>query len=657
MITIHTIKYPHLFSPIVLGDTLFRNRLFAAPTGYQNLNGDGYLNDGATAYYERKAMGGAASVATFEGIVDRELGKGGDTHICLDTPNIDRGLSRIAHGIKSYGAVASLELQHTGMFANRDLSFFGASSKGIAYGPVERELDERIIRPMDEEIIDRTIKKFAAGAVLAKRVGFGMVTIHAGHGWLLHQFLSPTTNTRNDKWGGPGIENRARLVIAVCDAIRREVGHGFPIEIRISGSECYEGGYDIDEGIAIAKQLDGHVNLIHVSAGVHEVEEVFAISHPSMFLEDGCNVKYAAEIKKHVKTPVATVGALSDPELMEEIIASGKADVVEMARQMLADPDFPNKVRSGNESKAIRCMRCLSCFTSELIYGEPYCALNPETGRELEVKYAVPPAMKKKVLVVGGGVGGMQAALTCKARGHEVILCEKNDRLGGVLRCEEKVYFKKNLDFYLNLQAKSIEDSDIDLRLKTEVTPEYAQEINADVIIAAIGSQPIKPPIPGIDGTNVISAQEAYTAVDKIGENVVIIGAGLVGIELGLHLISKGKKIQIAEMTDHISDGGNFLHIIGLKTEIKKQGLEIEFNMKAKEIKEDKVVCESSDGERILEADTIIYAVGQKPLREEALSMSFCAPEFYQIGDCLTPRNITSATSEAYMIARNIGRF
>ena len=653
----NTIRYQHLFSPIVLGNTLFRNRIFASPTGYQNLNGDGYLNDGATAYYERKAMGGAASVATFEGIVDGEIGKGGATHICLDTPNIDRGLSRIAHGIKSYGAVASLELQHTGMFANRDLSFFGASPKGIAYGPVECELDGRIIRPMEEEIINRTIKKFAAGAALAKRVGFGMVTVHAGHGWLLHQFLSPITNTRKDKWGGPSIENRARLVIAVCDAIRKEVGPGFPIEIRMSGSECYDRGYDLDEGIAIAKQLDGHVDLIHVSAGNHEVEEVFAVTHPSMFLEDGCNVKYAAEIKKHVKTPVATVGALSDPELMEEIIASGKADVVEMARQLFVDPDFPNKVRSGNELKARRCMRCLSCFSSQLKYGEPYCALNPETGRELEVKYAIPAAVKKKVLVIGGGVGGMQAALTCKARGHEVILCEKSDRLGGILRCEEEVYFKKNLDYYLNQQAKAIEDSDIDLRLNTEVTPEYAQEVNADVIIAAIGAQPVKPSIPDIDGTNVMSAQKAYNAMDKIGENVVIIGAGLVGVELGLHLISKGKKVKIVEMTDHISDGGNFLHILGLKTEIKKQGLEIEFNTKAAEIKEDKVVCESSDGEKILKADTAVYAVGQKPLREEATSLSFCAPEFYQIGDCVTPRNITSATSEAYMIARNIGRF
>lgn len=652
-------KYPHLFTPITLGNTLFRNRIFASPTGYQNNNGDGYLGDGsgAAAYYERKAMGGAASVTTFEGIVDGELGKGGRTHICLDTPGIHVNLSKIAHAVKGYGAVASLELAHTGMFANRDLSFFGANSQGIAYGPVECEVAGRIIRPFDDEMFERTVRKFAEGAALAKRCGFGMVTVHAGHGWMLHQFLSPKTNTRTDKWGGPDIENRARLTVAVCDSIRKAVGPGFPIEIRISGSECYEGGFGLDEGIAIAKQLEGHVDLIHVSAGNHEVEEVFSVTHPSMFLEDGVNVKYAAEIKKHVKTPVATVGALNDPELMEEIIASGQADVVEMARQLLADPDFPNKVRTGNADKAKKCMRCLSCFSSELTWGEPYCAINPETGRELEMKYDIPPAIKKKVLVVGGGVGGMQAALTCSNRGHEVILCEKSTRLGGVLRCEEDVIFKKPLDYYLNQQEKAITDAKIDLRLNTAVTSEYAQEVNADVIIAAIGALPVKPRIAGIDGANVMSAQVAYASIDKIGQQVVILGAGLVGIELGLHLISKGKNVRVVEMLDHINDGGNFLHILGLKVEINKRGLQVDFNTKAKEIHENGVICETAEGEKVFEADTIIYAIGQKPSREEAITMNCSAPEFYQIGDCIEPRNITSATTEAFMISRNIGRF
>ena len=651
-------KYPHLFQPIQLGNVLFRNRIFASPTGYQNVNGDGYLNDGAAAYYGRRAKGGAASVATFEGIVDGEFGRGGATQICMDTPNIDRGLSRIAYEIRGYGAVATMELQHAGMFANRDLSFFGASSKGIAYGPVECECDGRHILPMTEEIIERTIRKYADAAALAQKCGFGMVLVHAGHGWMLHQFLSPLTNTRKDQWGGPDIENRARLLIAICDAIHKRCGAGFPIEVRISGSECYDGGFGIENGIAVAKQLEGHCQLIHVSAGNHEVEEVFSVTHPSMFLQDGCNVKYAAEIKKHVKTPVAAIGALSDPELMEEILASGQADIVEMGREFMADPDFPLKIRTGQEDKARRCLRCLSCFSSELTNGEPYCAINPESGRELEMKYALPEAkVKKKVLVAGGGIGGMQAALTCADRGHHVILCEKTDRLGGVLRCEEKVSFKKNLDYYLNQQAKAVmEHPSIEVRMHTAVTPELAEEIHADVLIAAIGAEAARPPIQGIDGSHVISAQDAYIHPEQLGEKIVIMGAGLVGVELGLHLKELGKNVEIVEMTDHVNDGGNFLHMLGLKTEIKKRGLEIHFETTVKEICSDRVICRQGENTLELSADSVIYAVGQRPRREEAIALNYCAPEVYFLGDCVTPKNITEANSTAYIIARNIGR-
>lgn len=652
------LKYPHLFSPIVLGNTLFRNRIFASPTGYQNLNGDGYLNDGATAYYERKAKGGAASVATFEGVVDGELGKGGATHICLDTPQIDRGLSRIAYAVKSHGAVASLELQHTGMFANRDLAMFGGSSKGLAYGPVEMELNGRSILPMTEEILERTIKKYAQGAALAKRCGYGMVTVHAGHGWLLHQFLSPITNTRRDQWGGSSVENRSRLVVEICKAIRKEVGSGFPIEIRISGSECYDGGFDLDEGVAIAKQLDDHVNLIHVSAGNHEVAEVFAVTHPSMFMPHGCNVQYAAEIKKHVKTPVATIGALSDPELMEEIIASGQADVVQMARQLLADPDFPNKIRSGQEEKVKTCMRCLSCFTNELTVGEPYCAINPETGRELEMKFSIPSAKPKNVLIIGGGVGGMETALTCGDRGHKVTLLEKSSRLGGVLRCESEVSFKKNLDVYLNRQEKRVlNHPNISVLLDTEWTPDEALQHDPDVIIAALGARPVIPEIPGKNTLLGMSAQDAYTSLDQLGQKVVVLGAGLVGVELGLHLQEHGKDVTLIELADRVNDGGNFLHMLGLQTELDRRNLPIHFETIAKEITPEGVLCSTSEGDRFFPADAIIYAVGQKAHREQSIAFHSCAPEFHMIGDCIQPRNITDATSEAFMIARNLGRF
>ena len=652
-----TFKYPNLFKPIKLGNTLFRNRIFASPTGYQNMTGNNILPEGAEAYYERKALGGAASVASCELIVDGELGRGGANHVCLDDPSAINPLCRIANAVAKHGAIANAELQHTGMYANRDLSFFGGEAKGLAYGPVEFELDGRIVKEMPEDIIEHTIAKYAQAARIAKQCGFGMILIHAGHGWLLHQFLSPQLNTRKDKWGGAPVENRARLLLSVCDAVRKEVGAGFPIEVRISGSECYDGGFGLDDGIAFAKQLDGHCDLIHVSAGSHEVDEVFSVTHPSMFLEDGCNVKYAAEIKKHVKTPVATIGALGDPELMEDIIASGKADVVEMARSLLADPDLPIKIRTGREQKIKPCMRCLACFSSELSVGEPYCAVNPETGRELEMKYDFPKVIKsKKVLIVGGGIAGMEAALTCMRRGHEVVLCEKSDTLGGAIRCEKNVPFKQKLDLYLNRQERDVKNSAIDLRMNTEVTPEFAKSIGADVIIACTGAKPIKPGISGIDGKNVLGAEYAYVHPEEVGNNVAILGAGLVGLELAVYLSMIGRKVTIVEMMDRMNDGGNFLHMPGLTRELRKYQVDVNLNTKATDIKENGVSCETADGEKFFTADTVIYAVGQAPLMEEASSLAFCAPEFYQIGDCLGAKNITNATSSAFAIARDIGR-
>ncbi len=648
------IQYPNLFKPIKIAGTTFKNRIFSSPTGHQALTPEGYSTPDVAAYYERKAIGGAAAVTVGECIVDDKIGRGGPHHIVLDDPLANQTLCRLTNGIIRRGAVASAELQHAGMYANRNLSFKGAASKGIAYGPVECELDGRRILPMTEEIIEHTIEAFANGALFAKQCGFGMVTVHAGHGWLLSQFLSPFVNTRTDKWGG-SVENRARLAIMIADAIHQKCGRNFPVEMRISGSEAHAAGYGLDEGIAIAKMLDGHVDLIHVSAGSHEVREVFTVTHPSMFLEDGVNVKYAAEIKKHVKAPVATVGALSDPELMEEIIASGRADVVEIARGLIAEPDLPNKARTGRTDEIKKCLRCLACFSTLIAQGHFYCAINPETSRELECRYALPVRDKKTVLIAGGGIGGMQAALTAADRGHHVILCEKTDRLGGTLRCEENVSFKKKLDDYIEGQVRALGKAAVDIRLNTPVTPAFAEAIAPDVIIAALGARPVKPPVPGIDGNNVLSAEAVYYNPEKAGQRVAILGGGLVGIELGIHLAQLGRQVDIIEMMPELNDGGNFLHMIGLEVQIKKYSIGIHLNTKAVEISEKGVMTEGPEGKQLLEADTVVYAVGQSPLTDEADALSACAPEFHKIGDCVVPKNIMSATSAAYTIARDIG--
>ena len=648
----NNLKYPHLFSPITLAGTLFRNRIFASPTGTAYMTSRHYPIQETNAYYERKAIGGAASVCVGDAVVCSKHGRFNNGHITLDDPGGLSALSRLSDSITRHGAVAAIELSHSGSHARTS-----AEEGNQLYGPMEyiTEAGYRV-EAMSEEKIYEVVEKFAKAAQWAKQCGFGMVTIHGGHGWLITEFMSPVSNRRTDKWGGTP-ENRCRLAVEICKAVRRAVGPNYPIEMRISGSECHPAGYDIDEGIAIAKQLDGHLDLIHVSAGSHEVWDVFTITHPDMFLPDGVNVKYAAEIKKHVKTAVATVGALADPELMEEIIATGKADVVEVARGLISDPDLPIKARTGREKEINKCMRCLSCFSNHITKGQFICAINPVIGREIEAKWTIQPAAKKKILIAGGGIAGMQAAITAAQRGHDVILCEKTDKLGGVLNCEHAVPFKKLLSEYIERQARGVKDAGVDVRMHTEVTPELVESIAPDVVIASLGSRAIVPDIPGISGENVFSSEDIYYDPSRAGQRVVILGGGLVGTELAIYLAGMGREVQIIEMAPTLGDGGNMLQGLAIRLDLARKNVKVELSVTAREINEKGLIGEGAEGMTLYEADTIIYAAGQMPLREEADALRYTAPEFHQIGDCLTPKNIAAATQIAYNTARNIGRF
>ena len=507
-------RYPHLFSAIRLGDTVFRNRLFAAPVGYEHLSSKNYPLDETIAFYERRAVGGAATVNVGSAVPDSRRGCIGLSNLYLDDPTSLPSIYRLASAIYRHGAVAAIELQHSGansyLSAARGTQIYGAVDGTNALG--------HFVPAMPEEVIEETIEAYGNAAAFAKFCGFGMVTIHAGHGWLLSQFLDPAVNDRKDQWGG-SLANRCRFALAIVDRIKHKCGRGFPVDIRISGAMCYEGGYGIDEGVAIAKQFDGKVDLIHVSVGSHEVAEVFTVTHPSMFLPDGPNVQFAAEVKKHVTTPVGAVGALGDAGLMEEVIASGKADVVLAARALMADPDFPRKARAGKADEIRPCIRCFECFAGITTKRQYRCAVNPEIGFEQDTRHALPAASRKRVLVAGGGVAGMQAALTAAGRGHEVILCEKSDRLGGVLRCEDEVPFKRLLRQYMDYQRGMLLRAPVEVRLDAAVTPGRAAATGADVIIAALGARAAVPPVAGIDGSNVLSAEDAYLMPRAHGPN------------------------------------------------------------------------------------------------------------------------------------------
>lgn len=643
------LMYPNLFSPMKIGGAVFRNRIIASATGHLDLRADHSFTEDFLLYYERKAMGGAAAVTIGECHVDPPVSCRGGLCVDLSTFASFAPMSRLNDSVSRHGALCSPELQHAGIYAN---------SRGElpAYGPSECEVEGKHILAMDEAMIERTIASFANAAFLAKMAGCQMVTLHGGHGWLMQQFFSPATNKRTDMWGGTP-ENRSRLAVAICDAIHEKCGRDFVVEIRISATE-FEDGYDPDEGILYAKALEGHADLIHVSVGVHGslMGDSWLKFSPTMFVDDGVNVKYAAKIKEQVKnTPIVAVGALSDPAMMEEIIESGQADFVALARQLLADPDMPNKARAGKPEQIRKCVRCMSCW-SNLMGGQIYCALNPETSREKESFRALPIVGEKKVLVAGGGIAGMEAALVAAKSGHHVTLCEKGGALGGAIRCEENVPFKKHLSEYIEFQERALKEAGVNVLLNTTVTAEYAEQQSFDVIIAALGTKPAVPDISGINGKNVLSALDCYKNPDLASGSIVILGGGLVGSELCVYLASLGKNVTLVEMAPTVNAGGNGTQGMVISGVLRDRHIPAHFGAKVRAISETEVVCDSAAGELRLPADCVINALGQVPLTEETLKLSSAAPVFAAIGDCLGAKNIMNAVKMGWTAARDIGR-
>ncbi len=642
--------YPNLASPITIKGVTFKNRIFGAPMSNPEMDPDCNMRKEEIAFHENRARGGLASVAIGLGIVDA-VGRTHTKEVKLYDVMSLPSLKEAANAMHHHNCHAVMELAHGGKYAN---ARGHGNAEDTAIGPNdETNPDGLPVRSMTEEDIYRVADCFAKGAKLAKDAGFDMVLIHGGHGWLLGQFSSPTMNHRTDRWGG-SLENRMRFPLLVIEKVREAVGPNYPIEFRMSGAEYIEGGYTIEEGVAQAKMLDGKVDIIHVSAGIHEDMEVFTLTHPSMFVDHGCNVFLAEEIKKHVKTPVATLGGLNDPDMMEEIIASGKADIVELARQSICDPYFPEKAFSGNAADITRCCRCYTCFYNYLTNRTFCCAFNPVVGNELENKHAFPPTTPKKVIVVGGGPGGMEAAITAAQRGHTVTLYEKNDRLGGQLLSEQYIPFKQDMYQFVKVLEGRLKKAGVDVRLNTCITAEQAAAEHPDVIISAIGAKPIVPPIPGIDSKKVVGLEALHQETPALGQKVVILGGGLVGSECAIYLDGLGKDVTIVEMKDDWAADAYFMHKNAMIRAMRGSNIKIHVNTKAKAVTDAGLLCETSEGEVLFEADSILLAAGMKPDREIANSFYNAAPRVFETGDVIRPGRVVEAVTTGYYRALDI---
>ena len=645
-------NYPHLCSPIAIGNVTFRNRMFSAPMGGTDIMNDGCIGPKSTAFYELRAKGGAAAVTVSECMVHPATDGSHAYHLDESILNSLASATYTADAIRRHGAIPSLELSHSGMYSGTYMTD-KSRQKGLAqWGPSACTRPDGVpVGELTKEMIADIVRSYGHVAGLAKRAGFEMIMIHGGHGWLINQFFSPYFNHRGDEYGG-SLENRCRFAVEVLQSVRAAVGPGFPIEFRMSGSELFEGGYDLAEGCRIAQQIEPYINLLHVSAGTYQ--RGFGDTHPSMFKEHGCNVYLAAEIKKHVSVPVATIGGLNDPAQMEEIIASGKADVVYMARALLADPQLPNKVMANREGEIVRCLRCFTCMAERAATATRRCTVNPLIGRELEGDTVYPAPEKKKVLVAGGGPGGLYAAYTAARRGHQVILCEKDGELGGILKSEQALPFKREMYELAGTYAALARKAGVEIRLNTAVTPELAEIEAPDALIIAVGSAPLVPPIPGLDGDNVVIVNNYYKEKDKVTDDVVVFGGGLAGCECAIHLGQEGKRVHLVEMRDALAPDANVRHRPLLLKEIERYAT-VHTGCKGLEVRSDGIVCETKGGERILVPGTsVICALGQRSRTAGVDALRDCAPFVRVIGDAAKVSTITNAVYWGYHAALDI---
>ena len=647
-------KYPHVYSPIQVGNMTLKNRIQYSPIVSNHAETvSGEVNEELLSFVGAQAASGAALVTIGSTPIDFDRAR--DFYSCLSATDENNrgGLSLLSREVHKYGAKLSTELTHGGQWAmQRSLEGKKAWVPSVIPGWHDPDKFQEITRPEMDEVIENWIK----AVDLCMRSGFDMVMAHLAHGNLLSSFLSPAFNTRTDKYGGSP-ENRWRYPLEVLEAISSHTKGKIPIEVRVVGNEYIPNGADISERIAFLKEAQKYIDMVIVSAGILFDLKAMAYNMPGYYTDRGLNVPYAAQMKAALDIPVSVVGGISTLEQAEEIISSGKADIVAMAKSLMADPRMIVKGEKGREDDIRPCMRCLYCLRNNDESHLDGCAVNPILGWEYKYKSLIPVLEKKKVMIIGGGPGGMKAARLLSKRGHEVVLYEKSDTLGGRMEEASALYRKDGFKRYKDYAIRKTMDCDAKIVLGQEATAETIKMEAPDELIIACGAEIIVPNIKGIDGPNVVSVVDVDKGNKEVGNKVVICGGGLSGSECAVALGKEGKDVTIVDVRpaeELCSEMFPFSRRLMLD-EMAEYDIKTLDCHGVKEFVENGVVVTNPDGEEVtLDADTIVLAFGVKPNIEILESLSSVIPDTHVIGDAKEAGLIGDAIGHAFLICHDM---
>lgn len=642
--------YKNIFKPINIGEMKLKNRIVLAPmaTGFSE---KGRVTERQIQYYVERAKGGVGLIVCEGNFVSID-GRGGMNRWGLYDDNQIPERRKLTEALHKTGTPVCNQLHHAGATAMMEaIGQYPVSCSAVPNLTRGEHFVGNIPRQLSVAEIQDLVQSFSKAAWRARESGFDAVMVHAAHGYLLQEFLSPHTNKRTDKYGGSD-QNRARFLIEIVESIRKGLGPKFPILIRLVGEESLDGGFPIDFIQKVAKWVENAgANEISISAGGYE--EIERMIAPPNFPE-GFLAKDSAAVKEVVKLPVGVVGRIVSPVTAEEILREGKADLIYIGRALIADPEFVKKTEEGRVDEIRPCIVCNKGCIDRLFAGVDIgCSVNAAVGKETLRKIS-PAVRTKNVLIGGAGPAGLEAARVAAARGHHVTLYERGNELGGILNQAIRLPYKEQISQLIQYYTKQMKLLGVTIELKQEVTLDVVQKLKPDVLILALGAEPVRLGLPGSNLPYVSFAEDYLDGKVSLGDSVIIIGGGLVGAELAESISDRREKVMVVEMLESVAKEAGFIVKKELLKRLCYKGVKMLVNTRAVAITNQGVIVERFGEKETLKADTIILAIGYQPRKDLAKNLDIDKMEFYQIGDCIKPRTIMEAVEEGNRVGFEI---